>query len=864
MRIIDSLLDLFRRLYYLLNRRRMERDLEEEMEIHRDMMGEPKQFGNALRLREESRDAWGWHWLDTLWQDISYAARSLRKSPAFALSAIGILSIGIGLNLTMFQTLNTYVLKAPPVKDPLTLVRFYEMFKFGTSSGVVYPVTQYVRHNNNVLSAVITQQQIDSTWGDDAAERVRTTYVSSNVFDELGYGPALGRMFIEGVDDRVDAPRVVVLSNEFWVRRFNSDPNIAGKTVRVNNHLAEVIGVARADYPGLDNDKASLWIPIEQIDHFNEGIDLKNAWKQNSVEMFGRLKRGVSPDDARDSLRQVMAELSKQRPVEVEEGTWLQPYSAVNQFRRPKDDKEVWGVTVLAGSLVLTVLLVACSNLSNLVLSRAVARIREFGVRAALGATRWRVMRQMLTETLVLSLLGAMSGLLLGSWGAKLLATAAGQPAYLDFSPDWRSMLAATAIAFVAMAVVGVVPAWKVSRQDLTMATKDGGQQSSGGLQRTRFRQALVATQVAGSCLLLVVAGLLLQGLLKTIYANPGFEYEQVVVLDPELTRYGIKGEEARSFWMQVKHAVASHGETESVALVDNSPLGSSMSQSSYRDAPGLSVTVTSVEPEFFKVMRVPILLGRTFEPGDDHATTVMISRRFALAMYGTTDVLGKSFPKTRGKDERSQTIVGVTEDARLIRIQNFSSGTLYRPFNPARMESLRLIARSRTDPQHLAAPMRQAARSFDSKILAQARMMKDDFERRLEIPRLISMIGLVIASLALLLACLGVFGVVSYGATLRTKEIGIRVTLGADRASVSAMLLRQLTMPTMIGVVIGAVAATPAAKFLAQEPFYAEADGYTVQALAVAVLLLAGALSALWPIVRALRTDPLSALRYE
>ena len=494
-----------RRIWFLLNRPKLERELEREMAAHREMMNDPRRFGNALKLREEARAVWGWNWLDRICQDARYGSRVLRKSPGFTLASVLILSLGIGLNLAFFQIVNVTLLQPLPVRDLDTLVRFYRHEKYSQSSGVPYPATQFFRHHNNVLSAVLTQTRSDVAWGDDAADRLRAAFVSANFFHELGYGAAQGRVFHEPHDERPDAPPVVVLGHDFWQRRLNADPRVIGQTVRLNNRPATVIGVAPLSFPGLRLDNPQVWMPIHQIDYFNPGSKFMDAWDSNNTEMYGRLLSGVHAAAARDGMRAAVRELARQQPNAFRDGEWLEPHLGSVRFQRPKDLQEIWTVTLLVGSLTLLVLLVACSNLGSLVLSRANYRMREFSVRTALGAGRWRVTQQLLTESLLLSFCGFLGGLLLGQAAAKLLAARIELPPHLNFTPDWRTLVAALGFSLFSVVLFGLVPAWKTSRHDLTSAIKEGSPQGSGGLQRSRFQQILVAAQVALFCSLLLV-----------------------------------------------------------------------------------------------------------------------------------------------------------------------------------------------------------------------------------------------------------------------------------------------------------------------------------------------------------------------
>jgi predicted permease len=539
------------------------------------------------------------------------------------------------------------------------------------------------------------------------------------------------------------------------------------------------------------------------------------------------------------------------------------PYLATSRFRRPKDNQEMWTILGLVVGLTLLVLIVACSNVGNLVLSRAIGRTREFSVRTALGASRWRIMRQLLMECLLLACLGALGGILLAAWGSRTFAALTELPAYLDFTPDARLVVAATVAGLASMLATGLAPAWRISRQDLTAAMKDGGQQTSGGLERTRLRKLLVASQVAGCCLLLVVAGLMIRGLQRLLSADRGFDFYNVATLKPLLSRYGMKGESARAWWDSVRRAIALYPETESVAIVSTAPLGRGLNTTSHNDAPRIKITRIDAEPGFFALMKIPVLVGRDFVPSDDYRSTVIISRRVAMEMYGKLDVLGKSFPKSVTK-EHAKTIVGVAGDAHMLKIAATDLGEMYSPLNPAGYANYQLIARARTDAERLIGPMRRAARATDDRVLAQATLMRAEFHEKLRVPRLASSIAGLTGLLALRLACIGIYGVVAFSAARRTKEIGIRMALGATRPAVLRMLVRQQAWPLLLGVVIGMAGAIPAGRALQGEPFYLNPTDPLVQSAVILVFVLTGGIATVLPGLRALRLDPVRALHHD
>ena len=848
-----------RRLWYLLNRRRLERDLQREMEIHRAQMAEPRGFGNTLRLREESNDAWGWRWLDEACRDLRFAARTLRQSPGFTIGASLVLALGIGLNLTLFQIYNATFLQPLNVRDIETLVRFERLSNRGRSRTVPYPATQHVRANNTVLSAVLVAARYRDIQWNDFENRLTAQFVSANWFAETGYNATAGRLFHETVDDAPDAQPAVVIKESFWTNRLNSDPNIVGSSVRINNLPATVVGILPKGYRGLSDDESEVFLPIRQMGYFFPGVTFETAWDASgSVDMYGRLKPGVPLAAARDSLRFVMDELAVQHPDHVRQGDWLEPYSAVTRFETPSQRQQrvlaVTGVSFLS----LLVLTVACANLGNFVLSRAIGRLRELSIRIALGAGRWRVMRLLLAESALIAGIAATIGLALSSVAFRVM-NAAGLP--LNVTIDWRTILAAVAVASFAMIAIGLLPTWAISRGNIGSVIKDGGQTVSSGLGRTRLRSLLTTVQVGGSCIFLIFAGMTAQSLQRLL--TPGFDFERIAVL--EVSSLAGRNIDQNSYWTGVRTNVASMSETEDLALVLYPPLsGFTSIWTNPPEAPHLSILVNSVEPQFFNVMRVPIVAGRNFELGDDPQNSAIISRRLAMNVYGTLNVVGQQLPRTPGpNDKKTWTIVGVAEDAHAIQFEP-NAAEIYFPLDLHQTKRAWLIARARNEGRLLLGPMKEAAQTVDKNVPVQARLMSSDFRQKQNEAATLSSITLSLALATLVLACIGVFGVVSYGTSLRRKEISIRLALGAKNRSLVALLMRQSGSPAAIGVLCGLGIAFAASKVLEAQRVYLGSLDAPLLLSVVAVIGVTCGVAALLPSVRALRTDVAQTLRDE
>jgi predicted permease len=849
----------FRRVWHLLNRSRNERELVREMHEHRNSMHDSSTFGDPHRLLEYSRDAWGWNWLDDGVQDFKQGMRALLRSPVFTLTAVLMLSFGIGLNLTVFQMANAVLLRGPAVAKPESLARLHRhgQAQRSNSEGVPYPAAVAISREDTALSAVLMETTAPVVWG-DSSSGIEASFVSPNWFAELGHAPLLGRVFAAQVEGDANAQPTAIASHHFWQTALAANPAVIGTTIRINERPVTLIGVMAESFPELDLDQSAIWLPINQREYYFPDSDFLTDWGSNNVAMYGRFKDGVSPATARESLRSVVGLLHREQPEHFDAGDWLEPVMATANFTERAERLAFMGVASTIGLLSTMVLLVAAANLGNLVLSRVTSRVRELGVRVALGAGRSRIVRQLAIETLPLGLIGSMGGLLFATWTAQTVAAVGGLPPYLDFTPDMPAIGLSLILTALALTLVGAVPAWRVSKQDLTDAIKDGGQQVSMRLERARVRSVMLGAQVCGSCLVLIVSAMMVRGLQNALTADPGFDYESSAVLQAGLSRAGFDGDAARSYWQAVKERVLADTRTQQAALALSPPFVGRPG-AGYADAPGVRVATNRVEPGFFSLLEIPLIAGRTFQPGDDEATTIVVSRTLALAMYGTADVVGKGFPKSEPRD----TIIGVAGDTSAVRPGAKGMADLYRPLAVDNFVQAVLIVRARTDPAGLLPLLREAAR-VDTRVFAGARLLRDDFNRRLSGTRIASSIGASIGLLTLLLACIGIFGVVSYAVTLRTKEVGIHMALGAGRHAILRVVTRQVMSPVSAGMMLGTLIALPVGFALASSPLQpAFADPMSYLA-ALAVLAVAGVTAALLPALRALRTDPILALRHE
>jgi predicted permease len=857
--------ELFRRLRYLLQRGRFDRELADDLEFHREMAaraGSPPPFGDTVRLREEAREAWGWTWIDRFLQDLRYAFRMLRQSPGFTCTAVLMLAIGIGINVAAFGFFNMTVLRALPVRDPDTIVRFQRSAPEGYSSVVQYPAMVFYREQSRTLSAVLAALFAKVSL-EGEAKSLSTEFVTPNFFDELGGTVVLGRRLDPVRDKAADAQPVVVLGYWFWQRRFANDPSIVGRTLRLNGKPATVVGVASPQFGGLHVDQPDLWIPIAQQPYFVNGSRLLTDFSNDAsgLNMWGRLQPGVTPKVAEEELQSLAAALRQQHPEAVLEkerlvsqpgayGTGTRSAMSKGSGEMPNGRTELFTVALLVGVLALLILAAACGNLGSLLLARGVAREREMSIRSAVGAGSGRLIRQLFTESLLLALLGSIAGLGLGYAVLRGLMTMAAAPPWLDPTPDARVMLFAIAVGFAAAILFGLAPAFQVARR------RHRG---------TITRQILIGAQVAASCVLLVVAGLLVRAVNHIMFTHPGFDYEQVVSISPGLASHGYAPARAQTFLDALQNRLRDLPGVDSVALAVVAPLGNSKIVTGIvvggRDIP---MCANRIDPRYFQTMKIPILRGRNLAPGDTQA--VIVSASAALRAWPGEDPVGKTM--TIGEDAAGQparfTVVGVAGNARVVAMEDPDAVEIYFPMTMEDLPAMSVMVRTSTPPERIAPAVASTARSIDAELFPEVQILKSAFSRKLQSAERSALAVSLLGLSALLLACLGIVGLVAYAVSQRTKEIGIRIALGAKRSHVLLVVLRQFSRPVFAGLVVGVGSAAALSQIMRRELYGVSHLDPTAYAAAIGIFVITVAVAALFPARRALRVDPLRALRFE
>jgi predicted permease len=830
----------WRKLLSLLpsHRAAQERDMQEELESLKTMVGK-NELGNLTLVAEDARAVWRWSWLDTCWSDIRFSLRTLAHSPGFAITSVLVLSVGIGLNLTFFQLINVVFLKPLPIRNPESLVRLQIL----EGSGVFDNDTaQFIASHNNAFSAVLTQARTlegrEIVWERNVTDPLRAHFVSANWFEELGVRALRGELF--SATSAISTP-VAVISERYWETRLQRDPAIVGTSVLLNHRPVTIVGIVPLNRGVLGGSSPQIWIPIEQKGYIQSGLHADEG-PDLGVAVYGRLRPGLSLNAARASLKPALDEIARQSPQRFSNRNTVELYPASNHFRSPNSKNRMWAIIGICGSFTMLILLITCANLANLVLSRAAGRMQELSVRAALGASRSRVLRHLVSETAILSTLASAGALFLAHAGTRIFVAYAEEDLVpRDLALDWRTMAAAVVATILTTALVGLLPAWNIGKRDLATAMRDGGQQTSASLTRMRQRQVLLAAQVAGGCLLIVVAGLLLRSL-QQVLVSPGFDYENVIVARQQV----LSGDEERSYWVNLRQTLAETPGIESVAIVSRVPFQSLLRVDRLESQHSVKFTLTRVEPDFFRVMHMPFLAGRTFDALATGDSPVVVSKSLAVQLYGTSGVAGKRLAEIG-------TIVGVVDDVRLSSTDSMDFPQVYAPLQNKDYNALLVRARTSADAARLVPTLAQIMQDRGAGV-PKVRLLETELEAQIRPMQILSALLSSLAGLALGVACMGIFGVVSYNVAVRRKEISIRMALGARRGSVILLMMQQLVWPVALAIVAGLLGGVIVGRIFESNGGPFSPPDTPVMTLVVLVILAAVAVACIVPTLRALR----------
>jgi predicted permease len=824
-------------------------------------------------------------------QDLRYAVRMLVKSPAFTLIVVLTLGLGIGANTAIFSLTDQVLLRLLPVRSPEQLVVLDgpgafqgRTFNNGTFS---YPMYRDFRDQNTVFDGVLARFPAPLTLiTNGQAERVDGELVSGNYFDVLGVRAHIGRTFTQEDDRTPGGHPVVMLTYSYWARRFDRNAAVLNSSVTLNGQPMTVVGVTPPGFYGIVvGESPDVLVPVMMKAQMTPTWDDLQSRRSRWLTIMARLKPGVSAEQAESAMNVIYRQINEQELKEITNPsqTFRERFVSKHLFLRPgqkgrSDLRQQFSTPILVlMGMVGLVLLIACANVANLLLARGAARQKEVAIRLALGASRGAIVRQRLIESLVLAAAGAVVGLAFAWWtGALLLKMlpfdAAGQT--LSASPDARVTLFAFAGALLTALLFGLAPALQSTRPALVSTLKDESGSVVGGTGHARFRKGLVIAQVGLSVLLLAGAGLFARSLYNLKTLNPGFQSEQLLgfSLDPSLNGYS--RERSLLLFQQLEEQLAQlpdvHGAAASViALMTDSNWSSTVRVEGYQVKEGedMNPSVNAVGPGFFATMGQPLVRGREFTVKDVTGApkVAIINETMAKYFFGGDNPLGRRIGWGRN-NATDMEIVGVVRDSKTATLRQQAQRFVYAPYmQETEIGQMTFYVRARGDAASVGASVRQVAQRVDANLpIFDMKTMTVVMDESLFIERMVAALSVAFGGLATLLAAIGLYGVMSYTVARRTREIGIRMALGAERNSVMWLVLKEVALMVAIGVGAGLPLAFAMSRVVQSQLFDLSANDPVALAAAAAVLALVALAAGYLPARRATRVDPMLALRYE
>jgi macrolide transport system ATP-binding/permease protein len=814
--------------------------------------------------------------METLWQDLRVSVRRLQKTPGFTLIAVLSLALGIGANTAIFSLVNTVLLRPLPIEEPKQMVSLNSVSLNGQQNfpTLSYPNYRDLRDRNNVLSGLIAYRfSAVSLSNNGVNERLWGYLATGNYFEVLGVKPALGRLFTSNDDKAPGAHPVAIITYDCWQKRFAGDPQVVGKSVIVNGRSFTIIGVTPPGFYGSEiGYRTEVWFPMMMLTQIEPGNDYLENRDSYNLFIQGRLKPGVTLAQAEDALKNIAAQLAREFPKENEGKTiMLSPPGLFGAFMRGP----IMGFAGVLMAVVGLVLLLACTNLANLLLARATERRKEIAVRLALGASRWRLVRQLLTENVLLATVGGVLGFGLAYWlvdAIQVLRPPIDIPLSTTVHIDGRVLLFTALTSVLTGVVFGLLPALQATKPELVPALKD--EVSLGGYRRSWLRNGMVVMQVSLSLVLLVCAGLVLRGLQRAQLLNPGFVPQHALEMSFDLSLQGYDESRTKQFKRQLLERVHALPGVQYAGLSNNVPLSLSINTNGIyvegqpeRKGANVPTAMTSqASPGFIAALGTRLLQGRDFTEQDGEAKQrfALINETFARRFWPGQPALGKRF-SFEGAAGPWVEVVGVIQDGKYFSLGEETEPFVYTNLRPQSGDYLTLVVRTASEPQSALAAIRREFQQLDAALpVYNVKTMTEHMALPLFPARVAATLLGSFGLLALLLAAIGIFGVMSYAVTQRTREIGIRVALGAPAKNVFALVVGQGLKLTTLGLGIGLAAAFAGTRLLSSLLYGLSALDLITFAGVSLLLALVALLACYFPARRAMRVDPLVALRHE
>jgi putative ABC transport system permease protein len=869
-------MELWRRLGFLLRRRRFDRDLEEEMRFHLEMKSRKnreagveaeeaeyaarRSFGNALLLREKSRDAWGWRAVETLAQDVRFTLRMMRKNPAFTAVAILVLALGIGANTAIFSMVQALLLNPYPFPEPDQLMSVQATHRTSWTTATGYREFLDWQQQNTVFEdmAIVPWTATYTLTGNGEPQRLIGGETTASFFEVLGVQPLFGRFFTEQ-ETGLGSQRLVLLSYAAWQNRFGGRADILGRKVVLNETPYTVIGVmpSRFAFPGRTT--CEFWTPLRD--------DPVNSRGNHQYSVIARLKAGIPIARAQADMSAI-ARRNEQLYPWANKGWGV----VVSPLARTLAKQAAAPLAVLFATVVL-VLLLACVNLAGLMLARASGRVKEMTIRVALGASRLRIVRQMLTESVLLSIVGACAGLVFANWLMEVLrkATPAGLGLDAALRLDSRVLEFTFAASVLTGVVFGLAPALYGSRSGLSPALTTRAESATGTPSRGRLLGALVAGEVALAVVLLVGAGLLVKDLMTVLHLDTGVRAEHVLTfaLDLPHSMYSTP-QRTSSFYEELLSRLRASPGIQSAAAVGTLPMTGGYSGSRFEieghpepaDLEGARAQDNISTPGYFRTIGIRLLLGRDFDERDTATShpVMIVNEEFARRFFPSEDPIGK---RIQTRDWR--TIVGVVGSVKHQQPWRLPQPMMYVPHAQDPGGFMWVTVRTAGDPEKLALAVRGTVRSLDLNLpVLSMRTMREVVSDSVNGPRLLASFLAGFAGFALVLAATGIYGVVAYSVSQRTHEMGVRIALGASYRDVLALVAKKAAVLAATGVLIGVPAALGVSRLIGSLLHGTRPLDITVFVSVPAVLLAVALAASYVPARRAARIDPMEALRCE